>query len=160
METYLYSLKIQYKVPWNDSEVIETQSVDMIFSQAVLEHVDDLPETYRAMYEWLKPIGYMSHTIDFGSHGTATQWNGHLLYSDFAWRIIRGKRHYLLNRMSYSKHLDLMDRKGFSVVYKKQFKAESSINRKHLPLRFKSLSEDDLTTQSAFVQSRKKLIEL
>src|SRR2546428_4351319 len=31
---------IQYFVPWNDVKIIKERSVDMIFSQAVLEHVD------------------------------------------------------------------------------------------------------------------------
>ena len=41
-------------VPWNDSKIIENDSVDMIFSQAVLEHVKDLKHTYDAMYKWVK----------------------------------------------------------------------------------------------------------
>ena len=45
---------IQYMCPWNDSKIIENDSVDMIFSQAVLEHVKDLKHTYDAMYKWVK----------------------------------------------------------------------------------------------------------
>jgi len=32
---------IQYKVPWYNFNIVEKESVDMIFSQAVLEHVDE-----------------------------------------------------------------------------------------------------------------------
>ena len=70
-----------YKVPWHDVEVIESSSIDMIFSQAVLEHVDDLGHCYDGMYQWLKPGGLMSHTIDFRCHNTARDWNGHWTYS-------------------------------------------------------------------------------
>lgn len=34
----------------------------MIFSQAVLEHVDDLEHTYKTLYRWLKKGGIMSLT--------------------------------------------------------------------------------------------------
>jgi hypothetical protein len=36
---------IQYQAPWDDPAVIRENCVDMIFSQAVLEHVDDLDTT-------------------------------------------------------------------------------------------------------------------
>ena len=48
---------ISYFVPWSDSSVIKENSVDMILSQAVMEHVDDLKIAYPAMYLWLKPGG-------------------------------------------------------------------------------------------------------
>ena len=72
---------IAYVAPWNDKKNINKNSVDMIFSQAVLEHVDDLSKTYKAFNEWLSADGYMSHQIDFRCHGTSDQWNGHLCYS-------------------------------------------------------------------------------
>ena len=38
--------------------------MDFLYSQAVLEHVEDLDNTYKAMQKWLKPSGFISHTID------------------------------------------------------------------------------------------------
>ena len=49
---------IQYKAPWNDSGILEKNSVDMIYSQAVLEHVDDLRNTYKSMHLWLRSTGF------------------------------------------------------------------------------------------------------
>ena len=43
---------IRYRVPWFKSDVIETGSVDMIYSQAVLEHVDDLRSSYKVLYSF------------------------------------------------------------------------------------------------------------
>jgi hypothetical protein len=51
--------------------------VDLIVSQAVLEHVDDLENTYDAFAQWLRPGGRMSHEIDFHSRGLTMPWNGH-----------------------------------------------------------------------------------
>src|SRR5262249_43544259 len=52
---------ISYRVPWNSPDVIECGSLDLIFSQAALEHIDALEKTYMAMSGWLKPGGYASH---------------------------------------------------------------------------------------------------
>lgn len=65
-----------HKTSWSNYDIPE-QSVDMTFSQAVLEHVDDLPILYQAMNYWLKPGGCVSHTIDFRSHGIGKEWNSH-----------------------------------------------------------------------------------
>ncbi|MBZ0266124.1 hypothetical protein K8I28_15815, partial [bacterium] len=37
---------IRYIVPWDNSEVIEEETIDFLYSQAVLEHVEDIPFTY------------------------------------------------------------------------------------------------------------------
>ena len=49
-------IKIVYVAPWYDRDMLEHNSVDMSISQAVLEHVDDLPKTYEYLYYWLKPV--------------------------------------------------------------------------------------------------------
>lgn len=149
-------VQISYFVPWHDLKVIKEESIDMIYSQAVLEHVDDLAHTYEALYRWLKPGGFMSHDIDFRCHGTAKDWNGHWAYSDFAWRLIKGKRPYLLNRQPHSTHIDLLRKFGFEVVCDIKTKDTSRIQRKHLASRFKNMSYDDLTTSDAFIQAVKK----
>ena len=87
----------------NDPAVIRPGSVDLLLSQAVMEHVDDLPGTHRAVHDWLKLGGYMSHTIDYRPHGTASGWNGHWAHSDFSWKLVRGRLPYLLNRSTGSR---------------------------------------------------------
>ena len=70
-------IRLSYFVPWTSAGVIEQGTVDLVYSQAVLEHVVDLDPTYDALRRWLKPGGFMSHQIDFRSHGLAPEWNGH-----------------------------------------------------------------------------------
>lgn len=152
---YRQDTVVKYIVPWFDSGAIEEGSVDMIFSQAVLEHVDDLINAYEAMSLWLKPGGFMSHQIDFRSHGTAEKWNGHWTYSDPIWKLIRGKRPYLLNREPFSAHCRLSTAKGLEVVYGKRVRSESLISRKRLAERFQRMSDDDMTTSGAFIQAKK-----
>jgi hypothetical protein len=146
---------IHYIAPWYDPSVIRPESVDMIFSQAVLEHVDDLSSTYASLYCWLKPGGHMSHEIDFKCHGTAFKWNGHWSYSNLIWKLFRGKRPYLLNREPHSIHKMLLEKSNFEVVCDLKIKTPSNIHRKTLAPQFSSMSDDDLTTSSAFIQAIK-----
>lgn len=146
---------IQYKVPWHDASVLEKGSIDMIYSQAVLEHVDGLRNTYKAMHQWLKPTGYISHEIDFKCHGTDDEWNGHWTYSDFMWKLIRGKKSYLLNREPYSTHIMLLEEEGYRLVNNEKTKLKSNLSNDELSASFKNLSDEDLTTGDAFIQAVK-----
>ncbi len=146
---------IRYKVPWRGDAVLEKESVDMIYSQAVLEHVDDLRGTYLAMHAWLKPSGYMSHQIDFKCHGTADEWNGHWSYSDFMWGLIKGNRTYLINREPHSTHVAILNEAGFDIVCDIRNRSESRMTADALAPKFRHISPDDMTTSGAFIQSMK-----
>ena len=143
---------ISYFVPWSDSSVIKESSVDMIISQVVLEHVDDLKIAYPAMYLWLKPWGFMSHRIDYQSHGTSAKWNGHWGYSDFTWKLIMGRAVYLINRCPHSYHINLIEKAGFKVTSDIKYERNDGINRKNLAPRFRTLSNDDLSNSGCFIQ--------
>jgi len=146
---------ISYIVPWQDFKVFGGVMLDMIYSQAVLEHVDDLPHTYHCLYRALKPGGYISSQIDFRSHGTATAWNGHWAYPDIVWKLMKGSRPYLINRMPHSAHIQLINKCGFRIVCDNKVQTASGIMRKHLSKQYKQLSDDDLITSGAFIQAVK-----
>ena len=143
---------IRYVAPWWDPGVIERGVVDMIFSQAVLEHVDNLESAYAAMRVWLAPRGWLSHQIDFRSHGTAAEWNGHWTYRDLTWRLLRGRREFLINREPHSTHLRLLKEAGFTVACDLTVNAPA-IDRQKLAPRFASMSDADLTVAGAFIQA-------
>jgi hypothetical protein len=142
---------IHYEAPWDDAAVVRPASVDHIYSQAVMEHVDDLEGAYADMHRWLRPGGIMTHQIDFRCHGKADVWNGHWAYSDTVWKAIVGRRPYLLNREPHSRHLALLRKQGFRVLVDQAFRAESGLRRDQLARRFRGLSDDDLTTNGAFI---------
>jgi len=144
---------IDYRTRWFDDRAIERDSIDLLFSQAVLEHVDDLASSYRAMSLWIKPGGLMSHQIDFRCHNTAHDWNGHWRYSDFVWRLIRGRRSYLLNREPYSAHIRLLAENGFAFVGGKTVESDSHIGHAQLAPRFRHMPAEDLTISSALIQA-------
>lgn len=147
---------IEYEVPWFESSIVKKGSVDMIYSQAVLEHVDDLRNVYKTMYLWLKPNGFISHQIDFKCHGTANQWNGHWTYSDFVWNVIRGKRSYLINRKPHSIHIGILREEKFRIVCDRTIKTTSNIKRNDLARKFKHITDEDLITSGAFIQAVKQ----
>ncbi len=142
---------IQYQAPWNDPAVVPPGSVDMIYSQAVLEHVNDLEGAYAAMRRWLKPGGVMSHQIDYKCHRKADTWNGHWTYSDIAWRVVIGRRSYLLNRAPHSRHLSLLRECGFDIVSSRTIRSGSVLRKSQLAPRFRDLAEDDLSTSGAYI---------
>lgn len=146
---------IRYFVPWNDSSVIRPVSVDLIYSQAVLEHIEDLPGAYRAMYQWLRRDGFISHQIDYSAHGMSDQWNAHWTYSALAWKLMVGLRPYSLNRQPHSKHLELLLNSGFEVLYDKPIRRPPTVRSRKLAKGFRDLSEEDLTTSGAFIQARR-----
>ncbi len=146
---------IDYRAPWFDDAVIQDNVIDMVFSQAVLEHANGLENAYRAMARWVRPSGLLSHQIDFRCHGTAREWNGHWTFSDAVWNLIKGKRPYMLNREPYSKHIGLMKENGFSLTGQQVHRSSSRIGRDRLAARFSHVTDDDLTTSSAFIQAVK-----
>jgi hypothetical protein len=150
-------ITVRYIVPWNGPHVIMKESVDVILSHAVLEHVTNLEDTYKAFSLWLRPQGWMSHQIDFTSHGLTKEWNGHLAYPELLWKIVVGKRPYLINRQPYSKHITLMKENGFKIICHLKNSRPSGIKRSQLASCWRDISEDDLTCSGTFIQARKTL---
>jgi hypothetical protein len=143
---------IKYKVPWLNDKVIAGNAIDYLISNSVLEHVNDLDVVYDAMFIWLKKGGVMAHQVDFKCHGTASEWNGHWMYSDFLWSLIRGRRVFLLNRSYLSMHVDYINKLGFKRLFVVPTMLKTDIEIKNLPDRFCQMTENDLTVSSAFVQ--------
>jgi SAM-dependent methyltransferase len=143
--------RVVYRAPWTDDARIESGSVDYIFSQAVLEHVVDLPAVYAAMRRWLKPDGLMSHQIDYRCHGKADRWNGHWGDSDLTWRVVVGRRPYLLNRLWHAEQMRLLHQAGFKLLSETREADPNGIGRDSLAPRFRAISDADLATCGAFV---------
>jgi hypothetical protein len=146
---------IRYMVPWSDAKVIERETVDLVLSHSALEHVVDLEQTYQALYSWLKPKGMMSHQIDFQSHGISKQWNGYRKYSEMMWKVVMGKRTFLINRQPHSVHIDLMKKNGFTIAWNLTQHRKDGILRSELSKYWRTISDEDLTCSGAFVVAMK-----
>ena len=141
---------IRYVAPWNSEAELQPETVDLVISQAVLEHVEDIGNTYRSIFKWLKPSGIMTHTIDFKSHGLTRAWNGHWTISAPLWKIVKGRRPYLLNRLPRSAHISEIERAGFRVVYEEKSEMPP-ISKKGVAREFKHLDDEDLKTSGTFI---------
>jgi hypothetical protein len=146
---------VRYFVPFQNPPSSLRGTVDFLLSQAVMEHVDELLEAYRLSYFLLSEEGLVSHQIDMSCHETAREWNGHWQYSRLHWRLIRGRRTWLLNRLPYSAHLALLKESGFRVVKAEPVYEVRGLPRDRLARDFRHLSEEDMTVSGAFVQALK-----
>jgi SAM-dependent methyltransferase len=142
---------VRYCVPWSDAGVLPGASQDLVFSQAVLEHVDALPEAYRAMRGWLKPGGHISHQIDFKSHGWGGTWDGHWRIGRLHWKALRGRDTWFINRQPYSVHLRLLEDAGFRLRHAQPVKAAPTYARQTLAREFSNMPEDDRCTAGAYL---------
>lgn len=144
-------------VPWDENS-LEKNSVDFIFSQAVLEYANDLDNSFAMMSKWLKKDAIMSHTIDLSSHGFTKSWNGHWLFSEGEWKLIHGNNKILLNRAPRSTYLNLNKKYKFELMNIIEYTKASRLTNKHFSKKFKSLPPEDVKTNVIVLLSKKVLI--
>ncbi len=147
--------KLQSFVPWTTTASIPMESIDHLFSQAVLAYVEDLDMLYKKMNHWLKNKGTMSHTIDFSSHGITREWNGQWTFSKHEWELAHGNSQLVLNRAPRSTHHALNYSYGFEILMTRDVKRESKYLPDELHEAFKHLSVEDTRTFASFILSRK-----
>lgn len=146
---------VEYLAPWTTLGVVGEVSLDLIFSQAVLEHVEGLESVYRIMFSLLKPGGYASHVIDFGCHHLAPVWNGHWTYSAREWQLVRGHRKFLLNREPLSAHLAYARKAGFEVLSVEREQNTKGLDIQVLTQYCPAITADDAQTPRAMLLLRK-----
>ena len=71
------------------------------------------------------------------------------------WKLVRGKDVWLINRLPYSTHVELMEKTGFRIVSEQLVRRASGVKRKQLASQFRAIPDRDLTTTDAFVQAVK-----
>lgn len=147
-------VQIAYVAPWQGVSCEFMDGLDMVFSQAVMEHVEQVTATYASLYRWLRPGGFMSHAIDYKSHGYTRDWNGHWTLLEFAWKIVKGNRPYLINRLPHSAHIEAMKKAGFQITGEVK-RNRAPFPRHKLSDKFRTLSDDDLRISVAFIQAIK-----
>lgn len=132
---------------------------DLVFSRAVLEHVNDLAATFADMAAALRPTGVAIHLVDLKSHGLHQQspldflawptWLWSLMYSAKGvpnrWRIDR-YRHELA-----ACGLEMQQLRPVGTYSS----AEIAAARPHLAPEFRSLSEEDLAPKGFWLVCRK-----
>lgn len=149
-------VKISYIAPWSGRSEVPPASVDLAYSQAVMEHVQDPLTAYRAMGSWVKSGGMLSHNIDFRSHGTSFDWNGHWTYSKSQWSRANNVQTYrAISRVPPSTHFRMMEECGFGILMTEAQRDLSGMKAEHLSSDWRHVTPDDLTSSVVHVIARR-----
>lgn len=147
------SSMIEYNLSWTDSSETDFKKIDMFISQAVLEHVDDLDGVYVLQKKLLSNDGFVSHSIDFKSHGYSSKWDGHWGISNWRWFLLRGNRPYMINREPLSRHLSILNQNNFNLVEVVNYLSEPTLSSNKLR---KKISKTDRNISDSFIQAKLK----
>lgn len=138
---------------------IETGTVDVIWSQAVLEHVrlGEIPAVLAELRRILAPGGVMSHRIDYKDHLGGSLNN--LRFSEAAWESeFMAKSGFYTNRVRNSEFLGLMRSAGFELTDVEPGRwAALPLSRSKMAPQFRALDDDDLLTSHVNVVARPML---
>ena len=130
----------------NSLKTIEDNKVDLIFSQAVLEHIrrHEFLETMKECRRIIKPDGIASHTVDLKDHLGGGLNN--LRFSEGVWESdFFARSGFYTNRIRYSEMISLMQEAGFDVDVVRFHKWDKvPIERQKLHPSFVHSSEEDL----------------
>lgn len=136
---------------------IESESVDLIFSQAVLEHVRrrEFLETMQECWRILKPTGVCSHQVDLRDHLEGALNN--LRFSERVWEsAFFAKSGFYTNRIQREQMLQLFTQAGFSAECNDVRRWNALPTPRHkLNRQFKDVREDELRIYAFDVLLRK-----
>jgi SAM-dependent methyltransferase len=129
-------------------KILADDSFDIIYSQAVLEHVrrDEFSETMRQCRRLLKPNGVMSHVVDFKDHLGGGLNNLRISSGLWEQNWFALKSNFYTNRLRFSEIVKICEDSGFTLKTAEVSRYEvTPIQRKQLASEFSRLSDDDLS---------------
>jgi SAM-dependent methyltransferase len=132
---------------------LKNQSVDLILSYSVLEHVKELPELFGELKRVLKKDGHMIHFVDYRDH--FFKYPLHFLqFSDKTWDMLFNPGD--LPRYRLDDHLTLFHDYGFFIeVLDKEFDHyEYEKIKNHIFRRFKDYHEERVSVLKAALIAR------
>jgi hypothetical protein len=147
-------VSVVYRVPWYEQAVEFDEKLDLVYSQAVLEHVEDLQGTHLMLAARVRPGGVACHVIDFRSHRITPEWDGHLQYPPQLWRLVKGRRPYLLNRAAPSDHLQALEAAGFRILAVERVLLEPTVPYRKLARIYRRRTAEDRETATMTVIAR------
>ncbi len=112
------------------SKMNDIPKVDIILSNSVMEHVEDLPDIVDSLAELTNPTGVHLHFIHIGDHFGKHPFEM-LIYNDFVWRNILNPPSNL-NRLRKSDHVESYSKRFTDVHTEVQLKdVQEFIKEKH-----------------------------
>lgn len=143
----------------NSLRNLPAESVDFVFSQAVLEHIrkNEFEETLKELWRILKPGGVSTHWVDFADH--LGQSLNNLRFSDRLWEAdwFAPASGFYTNRLRLSEMVKLIETQGFvvEVPHKVKWDRVPLPNQKLHP-QFRMLGDEDLMVLAAVLRLYKK----
>ncbi|MBD2577193.1 methyltransferase domain-containing protein [Oscillatoria sp. FACHB-1406] len=148
LEDILKSYEAFYLTRGLDSlRKIPSNSVDFIFSQAVLEHIKkrEFTDVIKELRRIVKDTGYCSHTVDLKDHlGDALN---NLRFTEKIWESnFMSSSGFYTNRIRYSEMIDIFKEAGFEIshIYTSQWE-QLPTPRSKLAFPFKNMDEKELS---------------
>ena len=144
---------------------LEDESVDIIWSKSVLEHVKDYLDLIKEMRRVLKLGGVMCHIIDLRDHTTfenGKDWLRFLTYGESLWKAMTSNRTTWSNRIRASQWEETLKAAGFHLLYGKTdlLPFHEDFDRQKLVVPFQNLEEKDLRIAWLKVVYQKQPFEL
>ena len=122
---------------------IPDNSVDIIISNSLLEHVYDLDRAFSEMHRVLNKNGYMFHAIDLRDHFFFSYPLNFLRYSPWWWKNFYTKPETFTNRHRMPYYFYLANKYRFNIIHKYTESTELGTDRFGLHRDFKNYSEDE-----------------
>ena len=100
-----------------DLRTISSDSIDVILSISVFEHVKNVDKSFQEMRRVLKVGGVMYHKIDMRDHYNFSKPFKFLKYSDYAWNNLLTKEGFsYTNRLRIDDFQDMLSKYGFETI--------------------------------------------
>lgn len=132
-------------------------SVDIILSTSLLEHVSDPEKAFSEMKRVLKKDGCMFHSIDLRDHFFFDFPLHFLKFSPWWWKHFFTRPETFTNRFRMPYYLDLIEKFGFKIIYQHTESTDQGTNQFGLDERFKNFSEEEnRVTHLEFIARRAK----
>lgn len=140
---------------------LPSEKFNILVSQAVLEHLANVRETFRTLYYKLVSNAIMVHEVDLGAHTALIRRLdplNHLRYSDMVWNLLRFDGSP--NRLRMTDYQNILDQLGFEEIETKQIivldKEYVKKSKPHLSKKFRTYPDEDIETKSFHLLATKK----
>ncbi len=133
---------------------LESDSFDLIYSQAVLEHIrrDEFEATMRECHRLLRKDGIMSHVVDYKDHLGGALNNMRLSSKIWERDWFASDSGFYTNRLRMSEMISICNDVGFNVESRNIRRWESMpIKRRQLAKEFQHLSDDELLVSGTHI---------
>jgi len=107
--------KIDYRLCDAANIPLENSSIDIVFTNAVLEHIHDIRKAISEISRVTKLGGFGFHQIDLRDHFVKTKPLRLLQYSDLLWNLMTSNRPGYTNRLRLPDYLKLFKSHRFTV---------------------------------------------